>query len=286
MLHLHRDESQYPELMAYGSEINHQLEAQQEHILDSVGSEALANQLRTIGFEPNAVVSNNRQPGPSIVALGMVVNRLLDYFEADDPTVDTFLNLTLITDRYTDLTDDLLDDDVPDGAITEVMMTREILVPLLVDCLSKLDSATVQYWTNEILHLSEVLFKEATNEPSAAGYRSLLDQQAILFTSITGAAAVQLSRSTEEIRRSETLGRCLFIFSQIVRDCESHVPSKQDAWNAHELFTRSETLDLLRSQAEEFERQCVSLFDERPHRMEHLLDVGIDSWGEEVLGGQ
>ncbi|MDS0260074.1 hypothetical protein NDI56_11785 [Haloarcula sp. S1CR25-12] len=204
---------------------------------EEFGSDETRQYVYRLAFKGNDVLpKRDRRPKPTTAFQADQIHRI---HGGDEETRQTLLQFAIIVAEYYDIVDDVIDGDVKPGHEREAIVALQFLMPVLVRLLHRLGDDAVEYWTWEATELVECCVHEPTadEKQTEAGYLDLLEEQALLRSSITGLAAIVAGADDEEIARAEEVGRTVHKLMQFTTDLNQY-GSDDDPSNAVALFDK------------------------------------------------
>ena len=230
-----------------------------------------------LAFSPSeALPKRDRRPKLDTVILIEAVAEALDLPASDR---DRVVRMTILTQEYFDIVDDIVDGDVAEGRTAEALIVSQLLVALTVEAASRLGPDAVAYWS---YHAQTVLcapFVEARKTPGAETYLELLDRQAGLYAVCTGVAAVVAGADDSVVERYERIGATVCKHRQVVLDYEQ---TGDGTWNAGQLFDETTLVETLAR----FEQTVTDLVSDLPDRpaghIRGLVALDVPRWREAV----
>lgn len=252
-----------------------------EAILEDVESDVLRNQLRQVAFSSNEMLpKRHRRP---TVEIHHLVEQLHLAYGSDDATGDKLIRFTLAVQEYYDISDDLIDGDVAEGSETEVLVTNELLLPLVIRYLGRLGDDAVAYWPRHAFRMASSFADELLSDPSPEAYLDLVDKQSELFSAVTGLVAIATDCSDARVERAEAIGAAYFKHEQFLLDLEQYDADDADPWNAWHLFPADEATEHVRNWQDEVLELTDDLPDEHAERVRPLVAVDVDACREQHL---
>jgi hypothetical protein len=204
-----------------------------EMFLSRIDIEPMRNHLHEIVFVSNTALPKRtdrlQSTAPYIAATIYDGLANTDFHRRD------LLRFSVVVQEYYDVFDDLLDGDVERSRWEEVFCAHELMIPLLIQDLYQLGADTVEYWTQRTTKMMVGPYTELVVDPEAELYLQIVDNQSLLYGSITGLAAHIAGSSTEKRRYAEQLGCLFFKLHQFTLDLEQH-GTDDDSWNAWSLL--------------------------------------------------
>ena len=262
-------------------ELRTRLKRHVEAILEDVESEVLRNQLRQVAFASNELLPKRRRR-PS-VEIHHLVEQLLLAYGSEGKTTDNVLRFTLAVQEYYDISDDLIDGDVAEDSETEVLVTNELLLPLVLRLLGRLGDDAVTYWSHHAFRMASSFADELLYDPSAEAYLDLIDKQSELFGAVTGVATIAADCSDGRVERAEAIGAAYFKHEQFLLDLEQYDGDDSDPWNAWHLLSADEATDHIRGWQDDIIRLTDTLPDEHAELIRPLVAVDLDACRERHL---
>lgn len=252
-------------------------EAAIEALLETVDQPSARQQLKRVVFSANSVLpKRRRRPGRVSLLSAYLVEQLFAEYGDDPERRRLLVQFALTVAEYADIVDDLVDGDVDPDRETEVILTLQVLWPLLTRLLVELGDRETRYWTDRATLLVSAPVTEQTHTPSAENYRTLVDRQSTLFGFVTGLAAVAADEEPTTVERAERLGELFFSYTQYLLDCEQY--DGNEAWNALAVSSPSAVAEQLRAWREQFEADLDYLSTERARRLRPLVAVDLAAW--------
>jgi hypothetical protein len=202
-------------------------------------SEETRQYVYDLAFKGNDVLpKRDLRPKPTTAFQADQIHRI---HGGDEQTCQTLLQFSMIVAEYYDIVDDVIDGDVKPGHQRDAIVVLQFLMPVLVRLLHRLGDDAVKYWTWEATELVEASVHEPTAEmkQTTDGYLDLLEEQALLRSSVTGLAAVVAGADDEAIERAEQVGTTVHKLMQFVTDLKQY-GSDDDPSNAVQLFDKED----------------------------------------------
>jgi len=218
------------------------LEQVQTLLEEEFDSEEARQHVYRLAFKQNDVLpKRNLRPKPTTAFQADRIHRIHD---GDEQTRQTLLQFSIMVAEYYDIGDDIIDGDVKPGHQREALVAIQFMMPVLARLLHRLGDAAVDYWTWEAMELVKAALHEPGEEEkqTADGYLDLLEDQAILRSSITGLAAVVADADGEAIERAEQVGTTVHKLMQFVTDLKQY-GSDDDPSNAVRVFDKQSFSD-------------------------------------------
>lgn len=253
-----------------------------DDMLAELDSEPARRQLDRIVFNSSTVLpKRDSRPGRVSLMAAFIVDQLYGEY-GDGEKRDRLVQFTLTVEEYADMVDDLVDGDVDPDHETEVLLTLQVVWPLIVRLLVDMGEREGRYWSEHATLLVEAPFTEMTREPSAETYRTVVDRQSTLFGFVTGLAAVAADEDAETVARSERIGELFFKYTQFLLDCEQYEGDEE--WNALAVMPREEVVQQLRTWREAFEAELEALPEERARRLRPMVAVDLEEYSGTANG--
>ncbi|WP_181686081.1 hypothetical protein [Halorhabdus salina] len=227
----------------------------------------------------DALPKRERRPKLDTV---LVIDSVAEALSMPAPDRDALCKLTIVTQEYFDIVDDLLDGDVASDRETEALLVSQLLVPTLMGLLSRFKADASTYWATQAQEVMCVPMVESTATPDAETYRSLLDRQASLYGMLTGLAAVVNDESDDTIERYERLGETIYRHRQVVLDYEQYQDGEDDPWNARQLMDESAVLSLLATHEQTVDDLTADLPGPPRGRLRALVALDTSAWQASV----
>lgn len=247
-----------------------------EELLATVEPDPARRQLDRIVFSANSVLpKRTRRPGRVSLLSAYLVEQVHAEYGDDPERRRLLVQFALAVAEYADIVDDLVDGDVDPDRETEVLLTLQVLWPLLTRLLARLGERETLYWTERATLLVGAPVTERTSEPSAESYHALVEEQSTLFGFVTGLAAVAAG-ADDAVERAERLGELFFRYTQFLLDCEQYDGTER--WNALAVSSPAAVAGQLREWREAFETELAHLSDERARRLRPLVAVDLATW--------
>jgi len=250
-----------------------------DELLATVDPDPARRQLDRIVFSANSVLpKRERRPGRVSLLSAYLVEQVHAEYGDDPERRRLLVQFALTVAEYADIVDDLVDGDVDPDRETEVLLTLQVLWPLLTRLLARLGERETLYWTDQATLLVGAPVTERTSEPTAESYRALVAEQSTLFGFVTGLAAVAAGADDESIARAERLGELFFEYTQFLLDCEQYDGAER--WNALAVSSPAAVAEQLREWRTAFETELSHLSEERARRVRPLVAVDLAAWEE------
>ncbi|SER28152.1 hypothetical protein [Natrinema salaciae] len=260
--------------------LNETIDRAVSELLAEVPHGPLREQLELIAFTPNAALpKRTRRPKWE---LAFLVDRLANASTMDDERRETVLQFSLCVGEYYDIFDDVVDDDVAEGARGTVVATWQVMFPLCTRLVHRLGDDAVDYWTDRAMGLMEAPLGGIRTDPTLERYRAIVDRQAVLFGALTGLCAV-VGDHPATVERAEQLGRAYFRFEQFLLDGEQYASGETGGWNLFALADAADALEYVTDCRRDYERACRSLPDADRRALRPLVGVDLDRWAEREL---
>lgn len=243
-----------------------------EGLLDEIEIEPLRRQLHAVVFMENEVLPRRRHR-PKLETAHLV-DQLYKVYANDYEPPEALIQFSIVAAEYYDILDDLVDGDVDAGRESEILLTSQLLMPLIVRLLKRLDADATAFWTTRAIELIEAPLTELVEEPSAEVYLDIVDRQATLYGFLTGVSAITGGASRTGIDRAESIGRTYYKFEQLLID-RSQADGK---WNAWELMYDADVLDKLFELQTDLERLVGDLPQRRAEQIYALAAIDLNEW--------
>jgi len=246
-----------------------------EALLTELESNAAGGLVYELAFKPGeALPKRSERPKLDSALLAEEVYR---HHDPEGERLNTVLEFTVAIQEYFDMLDDLVDGDVREDRRGEVVLATQLLLPLVVRRLDRLD--VTAYWCDGTMRLLEAPLEEVRIEPTDAAYREGLDAQAALYGVTAGIAALAGGGDEVAVERAETVGEAIYQHTQVVLDYEQFLAGHAERWNAGVLFDdETAVLAFLRDRRETVSRLVEPYDDARAARLEGLVALDVDAW--------
>jgi len=260
---------------SHATDIRKRLLDQVEELLTELDSSAAGGLVYELAFKPGEALPK-RTERPKIDS-ALLAEQVYLQHDPDGRRLDTVLEFTVAGQEYFDMLDDLVDGDVREDRRGEVVLATQLLLPLLVRRLDRLDAT--EYWCDETTRLLEAPLEELRAEPTAAAYREGLQAQASLYGATAGIAALAGGGDEAAVERAEGIGAAIYQHTQVVLDYEQFLAGHAERWNAGALFDdEAAVLAFLRDRRETVSRLVEPYDDTRANRLEGLVALDVDAW--------
>lgn len=252
-----------------------------ETLLTELDSEAAGGLVYELAFKPGEALPK-RSERPKLDS-ALLAEQVYLQHDPGGARLEQLLEWTVATQEYFDMLDDLVDGDVREGRRGEVVLATQLLLPLVVRRLERLDATA--YWCSETTRLLEAPLEELRSEPSAAAYRDALEAQAALYGVTAGIAALAGGADEAGLERAAAVGEAIYQHTQVVLDYEQFLAGHAERWNAGTLFDdEAAVLAFLRDRRAEVSRLVESYDDARAVRLRGLVALDVDAWLAELDG--
>ncbi|MEF8883508.1 MAG: hypothetical protein V5A44_00080 [Haloarculaceae archaeon] len=246
-----------------------------ETLLTELDSEAAGRLVYELAFKPGEALPK-RSERPKLDS-ALLAEQVYLQHDPDGELLDPVLEYTVATQEYFDMLDDLVDGDAREDRRAEVVLATQLLLPLVVRRLDRLDATA--YWCGETTRLLEAPLEEVRTEPSAAAYRDGLEVQATLYGATAGIAALAGGADEAAAERAKAVGKAIYQHKQVVLDYEQFLAGHAERWNAGALFDdEAAVLTYLRDRRATVSRRVEPYDDTRASLLEGLVALDTDAW--------
>jgi hypothetical protein len=246
-----------------------------ETLLTELVSEAAGGLVYELAFKPGEALPK-RSERPKLDS-ALLAEQVYLHHDPAGERLDTVLEFTVAIQEYFDMLDDLVDGDVREDRRGEVVLATQLLLPLAVRRLDRLEATA--YWCDGTARLLEAPLEEVRSEPADAAYREGLDAQAALYGVTAGIAALAGGGDEAAVERAEAVGEAIYHHTQVVLDYEQFLAGHAERWNAGVLFEdEAAVLAFLRDRRETVSRLVEPYDDARAARLEGLVTLDVDAW--------
>ncbi|MFC3956987.1 hypothetical protein [Halovivax cerinus] len=253
------------------------LETLVAEILSEIEDQTLRDQIQYVVFEPNDALTKRRYRRP-VGKFQLLIEQLYLSYDDKEDTLDTLLKASILVHEYYDIVDDLIDSDIKQGSELEIVVTIELLVPLIVKYIGKLGPGAATYWSDRTIETVGSFVLELSSEPSESAYRELLERQSTLFGSMTGVCAVSTGREDETVQRASKIGRTYFCYEQLLRDYRQYERDEPSPWNAWNLLGEYEAQTLATEQRKAFQNSIAQIPPARRSLIEPLVATDVETY--------
>jgi len=252
-----------------------------DRTLAAVPLESLREQVAATVFSPSdALPKRNRRPKREIT---MLLDGLETTVGGIGDNRKPLLSFGLIVNEYYDICDDVVDQDVVSDSRAEVILTWQVMVPLLARLVHRLGTPAVEFWSDRAMGLIEAPFVALRAEPSRDTYKKVLDRQADLFGCLTGLCGLLGECDEETIIACEDIGRAFFKFEQLLLDGEQFADGETAGWNAFVLLDSDRVISRIATIRSEYRATLAELPGEPAQKLEWLVAVDLNRWQREVF---
>jgi hypothetical protein len=259
----------------YAADLRERLLDYVEALLTELASDAAGGLVYELAFKPGEALPK-RSERPKVDS-ALLAEQVYLHHDPEGMRLDAVLEFTVAVQEYFDMLDDLVDGDVREDRRSEVVLATQLLLPLFVRRLDRLDATA--YWCEGTTRLLEAPLEELRAEPTAAAYREGLRAQASLYGTTAGIAALAGGGDEAAVERAETVGEAIYQHTQVVLDYEQFLAGHAERWNAGALFAdEAAVLAFLQERRETVSRLVEPYDDTRANRLEGLVALDVDAW--------
>lgn len=260
---------------AHATDLRKRLLDHVEVLLTELASDAAGGLVYELAFKPGEALPK-RTERPKIDS-ALLAEQVYLQHDPDGTGLDAVLEFTVAVQEYFDMLDDLVDGDVREDRRGEVLLATQLLLPLLVRRLDRLDATA--YWCDETTRLLEAPLEEVRAEPTAAAYRDELEAQAALYGATAGIAALAGGGDEAAVERASAVGEAIYQHTQVVLDYEQFLAGDAERWNAGALFDDEATILAFLRDRRETVSQLVEPYDYgRAGLLKGLVALDVDAW--------
>jgi hypothetical protein len=260
---------------AHATDLRGRLLDHVEVLLTELDSKAAGGLVYEFAFRPCEALPK-RTERPKLDS-ALLAEQVYLQHDPDGARLDDVLEFTVAVQEYFDMLDDLVDGDVREDRRGEVLLATQLLLPLVVRRLDRLDATAC--WCDETTRLLEAPLEELRAEPTAAAYRDALEAQATLYGATAGVAALAGGGDDAAVERAATVGDAIYQHTQVVLDYEQYLAGHAERWNAGALFDdEAAVLAFLREQRETVFRSTEPYDYGRGGLLRGLVALDVDAW--------
>jgi len=250
-----------------------------ERLLREVPREPLRELLYGLAFEPSDALPK-RSHRPKVENAYLVQQVYRAHAPAGDD-LDDLLAFTVAVTEYYDIFDDVVDGDVAAGRRADAVIAMQLLMPLFLRRIHAFGDDAVAFWTERALELMAGPLTEVADDPTAAAYRAVVDDQATLFGFVTGLAALAADAPPDAVDRAETVGELYYVYEQYLTDLEQY-GGGDGPWNLWHLTTEAEGRARVTALREALAEAVADLPAERAAGIRALAAHDLDAMLESV----
>jgi hypothetical protein len=241
---------------------------------NSVKDKKIYRAISKIVFDSSDMLPK-RGSRPSI-RLPYLANQLSGYHSENEYNLP-LIRFSLLYMEYYDIIDDIIDEDYNPDYRREVIISSQIILPLMIEILDSLSGPTVQYWSNHLKRMVSSPVYELANNCTIDNYLSIVDYQAEMGGILCGLAVMDAGGTADAVTYGWELGSTYYKYEQFILDYIQYKNGQIENWNLCELTSLYEAERYMETTRSIFVDKLSQYGDHFSNCVKPLVYVDLDS---------